>query len=59
MHHALASLSRFLNGVRGGRFDEPLCSAIWRNIEDGGWASRVRWPESWVAHFRWSATGEK
>jgi hypothetical protein len=53
-HDVVATFSTFLNVLRGGP-REPICTTLHDNIEAGGWASRVPWPASWLAHFRFSA----
>lgn len=55
LHDVLATLSICLNTVRGGDRYEPLCSAIWRNIKDGGFWSRVWLPAWFVRHCKWSS----
>lgn len=50
----VAPLSTFLNFLRGGNC-EPIFTTLYHSREARGWASRVPWPRSWLAHSRFSA----
>jgi hypothetical protein len=54
LHNVVATGSTFINVARGGPY-EPVCTTLHDSIEAGGQASRVPWPASWLAHFRFSA----
>jgi len=43
-------LSHAVNAARGGDPGEALCHALGRSMQDGGWASLVRWPAWFRRH---------
>lgn len=52
-HNLIASFSTFLNVLRGGK-REPICTTLYDNIEAGGWASHIPWPQCCLDHFAFS-----
>jgi hypothetical protein len=43
-------ISRALNLLRGGSWEETLCRALGRSMNDGGWASLLSWPRWFKEH---------
>jgi hypothetical protein len=50
-HEVMRALSQLVNALLfAGRADEPVSVRFGRNHREGGWTSRVWWPDWWIYH---------